>query len=637
MRGILTSAAVLAWLWVPAAAAQELPRPSAANATIISIEHYPTDTAEVAAIKKAFGGGLYAWLSLSVTTLTPDMPWRADQAKADEGIKAFKTKVDTLVPAAKKSGLKLHLVLTSGLARGLEAYEAAKLEDIRNAQWYNDNNLAADDQIKDKAAMKTYVFGTLSRYARKTKAHLRAKSLAAFKYLAKVIRENPDTLVAVSGWGEAELNYHRINHQKSAQDWFCDYSPFAVLEFRDWILHQGEYDDAKGAYKGQGWKEGGARYQGPGGLANFNADFGTSFKTWDLRFFHWSLGDDFDRAPTDDRNPDFNAVPYDSYRQGEMMSETGSYSIPGGFDPPRVMKPGEKYWDLWNAFRETMVANFVREAAAWADEAGIPAECWYSHQIPGDYLFNTEPATPEKNARYYTSASTLASANVWPFGNPGATIYDVRFPTWFARTTLHAVPAMAALSKSWAIMEFDPELYPPEFELQQSPPEAILEQYLNVYRQGAKLINFWRWWDESREHRIKGMNKEAALVEFLKRIRDKARSKNLDVMFTPPKVDGPFAAIDAEAKAVKLEWNAHIWADDTWFWKDWGDFGEFEIYRSLRPGFEPQEVNLIGTTRDSVFLDKDISLGSVYRYKVRAVNARKAPGPFTGEAVILYQ
>lgn len=627
MREILTAAAALALFGAVAASAQELPRPTPANSTIISIEHSPTDAAEVAAIKKAFGGGLYAWLSLSVTTLTPDMPWRTDPAKADEGVKAFKDKVDSLVKTAKRSGVRLHLVLTSGLARGLGAYEAAKLEDIRNAQWYNDNNLATDEQIKSKSPLRTYIFGTLSRYARDMRAHLRAKSLAAFRHLARAIQENPDTLVAVSGWGEAELNYHRINHEKSAQDWFCDYSPFAVLEFRDWILHQGEYDDAKGAYKGQGWSGGGARYRGTSGLAAFNAEFGTGFRTWDLKYFSWSLAD----------KPEAGAIPFSFYRQGEMKIELGIDTITGGFDPPRVMEPGKKYWDLWNRFRELMVANFVKEAAAWANEAGIPADRWYSHQIPGDYLFNTEPATPQKNARYYTSAATLASADIRPYGSPGATIYDVRFPTWFARTTLHAVPAMARMSDRWAIMEFDPELYPPEFELQQSPPEAILEQYLNVYNQGAKLINFWRWWDDTKEHRIKGMNKEQALATFVGRIKDKAGSKDPGLVFKPPKAHGLAAAVDTSRGGVHISWSRRIWPDEPWAWGDWGDYDAFEVYRSLRPGFAPQAVNLIATTPAADYLDLTAAKGSVYYYKIRALNSRKEPGPFSDEVTVSYQ
>jgi hypothetical protein len=284
-----------------------------------------------------------------------------------------------------------------------------------------------------------------------------------------------------------------------------------------------------------------------------------------------------------------------------------------------------------------MVTNFVREAAVWANEAGIPTQRWYSHQIPGDYLFNTNPETPQKNARYYTSASTMASVNIWPYGNPGATIYDVRFPTWFARTTLHSLPVLAAMSNDWAIMEFDPELYPPGLELKQSSPEEILEQYLNVYRHGAKLINFWRWWDDNKEHRIKGMNKEAALVEFVRRIKDKARSKNLGVVFAPPRVDGAIAtAGPAEdgAMAVRIEWNAHIWPDDTWFWTDWGDFEAFEVFRSIRPGFVPQAANLIGTTKESLLLDKNLVPGARYYYKIRAYNKNNAPGPYSNEVWI---
>jgi hypothetical protein len=466
---------------------------------------------------------------------------------------------------------------------------------------------------------------------------LKAKSMAAFKYLAKAIKENPETLIAASGWGEAELNYHRINHEKSAQDWFCDYSPFAVLEFRDWIRHTGQYDDAKGEFKGQGWRDGGVRYQGAGGLANFNAAFGTDFRTWELRYFDWSLDDDYDAVPTDDKNQDPNRIAFTAYRQGEMMPGAGLYHIQGGFDPPRVMEPGKKFWDLWNSFREFMVASFVREAAAWAIEAGIPVERWYSHQIPGDYLFNTNPATPQKNARYYTSASTLASADVRPFGNPGATIYDVRFPTWFARTTQFAVPALAALSDNWAIMEFDPELYPPGMDVPQSEPAALLEQYLNVYNQGAKLINFWRWWDGNKEHRIKGMNKEPALAEFVRRIKDKARSKDPNLVYTPPAVNGAMATADAAAKAVKIEWNGHIWRDEKWFWKDWGDFEGFEVFRSLRRGFAPQAANLIGTTKESELLDKNVVPGSVYYYKIRALNKNKVAGPFSDELIVKTQ
>jgi hypothetical protein len=46
----------------------------------------------------------------------------------------------------------------------------------------------------------------------------------------------------------------------------------------------------------------------------------------------------------------------------------------------------------------------------------------------------------------------------------------------------------------------------------ESPVADILAQYFRVYEHGVYLINFWRWWDETKEHRIKGMNKEKALV-----------------------------------------------------------------------------------------------------------------------------
>jgi len=210
---------------------------------------------------------------------------------------------------------------------------------------------------------------------------------------------------------------------------------------------------------------GGAKYQGAQGLSQFNADFGAAFSSWDLKYFNWSLADDYDQNPVDDVNNDPNRIPWASYSHGNMMPVSGPSYVPGGFDPPRTMTIGNKFYDLWNLFRETMVANFVKDMARWASEAGYPADRWYSHQIPADYLFGSSPSSPVKNERYYSSASPMWTANVQPYGSAGATIYDVKFYSsyyqayWFARTSQYAVPAISAMSPNWAVMEFDPESY----------------------------------------------------------------------------------------------------------------------------------------------------------------------------------
>jgi hypothetical protein len=601
---------------------QELPLPTPRNSVVISLEHNPQNAAEAEYIKKAIPFGLYAWPSFSITTMTPDIPWQAPLDAADANLAKFKSAVKANVAAAKARGFKFHLVLSTGLARNRTIYKDAKLEDVRNCQWYNDNTIAPAAVLSRPGGLEDKAFGTLSRYARKVRTHLEAKARAAFAFLTELIAAEPDTLVAVSGWGEAELNFGRIENDKAIQSFFCDYSPFAVLEFRDWIQHAGEYDDARGPYRNEGWTQGGRDYQGPEGLARFNAEFGTDFSAWNLRYFDWSLEDDYDPDFSDKVNNDPKRIPYASYAGERMRPGAGPHFVAGGFDPPRTMKPGDKFWDLWNLFRETMVGNFVRDGARWAAESGVPADRLFSHQIPGDYLFGTKPGDAVQNARYYTSASPLRTADIAPYGHPGATIYDVRFPTWFARTTEHIYPAISAMSPIWAIMEFDPELYPIGMEVKESPVPDILKQYLRVYEYNVYLINFWRWWDETKEHRIKGMNKEIALAQFVAAIRDKAKAKDLTTVFSPP----PVGMLSATSTPGEIAIPEKIWAQASWTWTMWGDFDRFEIYRSDKPGVPIDPAHLVGKTRDPVFRDKAAKTGTSYYYRVRAVNVKNAAG-----------
>ena len=618
--------------------ADELPLPSYLNSVVISIEHNVLDSDEVDYIKNNFNWGLYTWLSFSKTAFVPVLDWHTSWDEADEGIESFKNQIDQLIEAAKAKNVKLHIVLVGGLVRYVSTYRDAKEEDIRNCQWYNDNKLAADDQITDPNAMDKYIWGTLSRYARKMRRNLEAKAKATLAFLKQKMDDNPDVIVAISGWGEVELNFNRLNSSPSIQNYFCDYSPFAVLEFRDWILHTGMYDDISGKYAGEGWSEGGSKYQGASGLAKFNQDFGTSFTTWDLKYYNWSLNDDYDSDPTDYVNNDPHRISWADYDHGNMMPTSGSYYIPGGFDPPRVMEPGEKFWDLWNLFRETMVHHYVKDMARWAAEAGIPAERWFSHQIAADYLFGSNPEMGNLRARYYSSASPLWTANIQPWGSAGATIYDIKYPSdiyppEFARTTKYAVPAISSMSSNWAVMEYDAETYPTGLEVTPSSPDFILDQYMRIYNYGAHLINFFRWWDSTGEHRIKGMNKEEALRMFIERIRDKARRTD-DVVFEPPKVSGGSVEYNVEEGAVYIDISDKIWDGYSWEWKNWGDFDHFEIHRSTEPGFTPNAETLIGTTSDYSYKDLNYIPGQINYYKIRAINSKNIGGPYSDELAV---
>jgi hypothetical protein len=629
---------------------QELPKPTLANSVIISLEADVRDPAEVDIIKNSVSPGLYAWLSFSVTHIDPVLEWHSDWTSASSHLKGFDKDyqyrdfpaiVDELVAAAKAKNVKLHIVLCSGLARNIQIYHEAKEEDVRNCEWYNDNNIASNDQITDPGVLDKFVFGTFSRYARKLRANVEAKAKAALALIKQKMVENPGTIVALSAWGEFEMNFNRLHDPYPGPDmttYYAGYSPFAVLEFRDWIQHSGLYDDATGPYAGQGYSYGGAVYQGDAGLANFNNNFGTSFTTWNLRYFNWSLGDAYDTNPQDYVDPDPHTILYTSYVQNGMMPTSGPNYIPGGFDPPRARQDGNSFWNLWLEFRIAMVHHSVLDMARWANEAGIATDRYYSHQIPSDYLFGAKPSDfPNLGLRYYTSASPLTTGNVAPFGSTGATIYDIKFPWGFARTTDYILPDIQSQSPdSWAAMEYDAEtIYVvngvPQVVL--SDPDFIVDQYMRLYDYKVHLINFFAW-QFGLDHTIKGTNKETAIRLFVQKIRDKARNTDLNLVFTPPKVIGLSQGGEAlgtgEVKAqagVQLLVTGKIWSGEDWNWKDWGDFAYFKIYRGSSSSFSADDAHYIGQTVNYSYSDVSAPSGSVLYYKWRAVNKNGVQGP----------
>ena len=618
------------------AAAQELPKPSYANAFIVAIEDGGVDPTEVAYLKSNFNFGMYAWLSMSFNHLAPVLGWHSDWNNASANITG-KAVIDSLVAAAKAQTVNLHLVICSGLTRSVGAYREAKEEDVRNAQWYNDNKIASDSQIRQADLMTNHVFGSLSRYARKLRVNHEAKARALAAYLKQTMDANPGLLLTASGWGEAEMSDRRSNDDGIL--YLCDYSPFAVMEFRDWILHSGLYDDITGPFKGQGYAggvtaDGTPKFQGSSGLALFNAAFGTNFLDWRLRYFPWDLSDDFDQDPQDGINPDPHKIAWTSYVHGGMMPSSGPDFVPGGFDPPRSNLAGNLYWGLWRKFRETMVRNFVREFAAWAFEAGISPEKIYSHQIPGDYLWGNFPPTSANLDRYVTSASSLWTADNQPFGSMGATVFDVKFgEDWFVRTTEHLIPDISALSPNWGILEYDPEAYPAGFTVAQSPPDFLTTQYLRPYLYNAHILDFFRWRQDPK-HNIKGTNKEIALRDFIQRVRDKARNPDLNAMYTPPRVIGISAAVGTPdgspfgpGALVQILATGKIWSEENWDWKDWGDFDLFNVYRGVDPNFVADGASYLGLTTGYSYTDTNAPPGTTVYYKWRGVNQRGDAGP----------
>ncbi len=641
--------------------AVELPKPTYDNSIMFSWTHNFRDTAEVEYIKSQFGNGLYAPLMFS-GFYGVNMAWHVNLANSSNSINDFKATMGELVAFAKANKVGIHLTLSYGLARYVYQYTDAKIEDIRNAQWYNDNNISSqaqqgrltdtessDEERAEHPSLETeetsgeiktldspsassvivnkYVFTTLSRYARKVRTHLNAKIAAAFAYLKQVQSANPDIFIVVSAPGEPELNYYRLN-DNVIQEYFCDYSPFSVLEFRDWIQHTGLYADGQ-KYAADRYNNGGSKYQGATGLAKFNSDFGTSFGTWSLKYYNWNLTDAEDTVYEDAINPDVNVIPIAQYVYNGMKPTAGAKYIANGFDPPRVMqaKGVNHFYDLWHTFREKSVYFYVKDMTDVARASGFPKSQYYTHQIPADYLFGTKPTDANLNPRYYSSASPLWAGNNYSDNGTGVTIYDIKYPDWFARTSQYSISASAAISDNWAALEYHPEVIPLGVASEISSVATIYEQMIRLYEGHPHVISFFKWVDTTpatSEYRYKGNNRETAVKQFFDAIKDKARQP-LATVFTPKQVEAFSAAYNSGM--ITLSWSPKIWTDLLHLWTNWGQFKEFAIYRGYTADFVTNNSSLITTTTASTYIDFSFKYKTTVYYKILAFNTSGQPGP----------
>jgi hypothetical protein len=644
---------------------EEMPRPDYEHSLIFSMttSFLFQSSSEINNIKSQYGGGLYAPLFFS-SFFRVALDWHINPTNAWNEIQSFKDKVDDAVNFAKTHKVGIHFTMDYGIARFVYLYKTAKEEDIRNAQWYNDNNISSSSQMdsyinnisnQDKgiaidlnhaelsagirplastSVINDYVFSTMSRYARKLRAHLEAKVAAAMAYFNQVQASNPDITIVISAPGEAELNYHRIIHSQFLQDYFCDYSPFAVLEFRDWIKHEGLYALGE-KYWGQGYVNGGSRYQGSGGLANFNSDFGTSFSTWDLKYYNWNLSDPVDTNYVDYYDPDPHKIPVSQYSYNGMIPTSGSNYISNGFDPPRIMEDlgSNAFYDLWHSFREIMVYHYVQDMANMARQSGFPKNQYYTHQIPGDYLFGTrpnDPLIPYLNPRYYASASPLWTADAYSDIGVGVTLYDINFGTWFARTTKYGIEGSDALSDNWAALEYNPEVIPAGVSATLSDVPTLYNEMVRLYEGQPHVISFFEW--SLPEYQFKGTNRGTAAKQFFSAIKDKARQP-IGTYLIPKKVEGANGSYDSGTSSIGLTWSQLIWSDLSHIWPDWGDFKEFVIYRGYNPTFECNSSTEMTRTTNYSYTDTGFINSSTVYYKIAAVNVNGDVGTLQTVAV----
>jgi hypothetical protein len=267
-----------------------------------------------------------------------------------------------------------------------------------------------------------------------------------------------------------------------------------VEEFRDWIEH--------------------TRYEGdrsPSSDDNrdghtFNRDFKTSFSTWRLRYFDAS-----------------GPIPYSRYRATkEKLPSGGADFLAGGFDAPRVQRPGDAYWDLWMQFRSQVIANYVRDFASWittspasGSKFTVPASRFYSHQIPADFLFGKE-----NDQRLKSSASPVRTAFISPIGSAGVTVFNLFDGKVHKKTgTTELFRQLSISGPNWGIFEYNPSI--PVGSATDSGPSTDMNYYLSelrrLYEYRPHVVVPFTWSDipQHKNMNIQNSMFEAALKRFI--------------------------------------------------------------------------------------------------------------------------
>lgn len=409
---------------------------------------------------------------------------------------------DLIVERAARNNLITHVALVSGFFHGWNRLrEIAIQQDVRNAQWFADGWIGPPADFTDAAFVPHSIWLTPSRYATALHSRMEETARAVGAQLATQMADSPETLVSVSGDGEVELSFERnlgegAVGRKSSEVLYTDYSPFAVAEFRD-SLRNPKYagdrtpdtDDNKDGH-------------------TFNRDYGQHFTTWDLKYFNESGPISF---------ASYMALPV-------KLPTSGRFFTGGGFDAPRTPLPNDPLWKAWLDFRKQMVRNYVRDFAEWIttspSQAGftIPANRYYSHQIPADYLFE-EP----DNIRLRTSASPTDTAFIAPFGGPGVTAYNIFDGKRHLRTATPLLLSELAKGGNWAVLEYNPSAPVRPGLSPSNDVDYYMEQLRLLYLFRPHLIVPFPWTElpEHSQASIQGRPFESALARFIAEVGTK--------------------------------------------------------------------------------------------------------------------
>jgi len=404
--------------------------------------------------------------------------------------------LDTIVERAKTHQIITHVSIVSGFFHDSNDLRTSAIQqDVRNAQWFSDGWIAEPSLLDDASSVPSSVWITPSRYARPLRNRMEEGARILGSRIASLMAKNPDVLVSVSGDAEVEFSYERNieageRHIARATPVYADYSPFMVEEFRDWIRATRYAGDLSPATDDN--------HDG----RTFNRDYKQSITTWKLRYYDGS-----------------GPIPFATYLGfKEKLPSRGALFIEGGFDAPREEKSGDAYWLAWTQFRKQVIANYVRDFATWittspdaVSHRTVPANRFYSHQIPADFLFGDS-----NNVRVKTSASYVETAVIAPIGSTGVTVFNTFDGQNYKKTGTEKLFRMLS-AHNWGILEYNPSV-PIRDALE---PSADVEYYLaelrNLGRYHPHVIVPFAWTSEGNHngYRIQGRPFQAALKRFV--------------------------------------------------------------------------------------------------------------------------
>ena len=475
------------------------------------------------------GFNVYVYMYMDDWNVDPD-----DQDAIRRNSQRTIADIDAAIARARAANVQISLsVLTAIRERYDPLQRAAEAEDVRNVQWWSDNTLSRG-------------WISHSQYARR----LRRLQEAYFRELGRVLANRmakyPETVVAATGDGEVELSYERSSFTGLPLD-LVDYSPFAIAEFRDWLRAGGLY--------APGQPLAGYAYQLSSRYANdatprddtggdgytLVGDFPwLPFTTWNLRYFDWSLADD----PASDPHK-YSLAAFEA---------AGSARFPDAglqfFDAPRWkqpgIQPGNPWFDVWNLFRQHMIWRHNRDVARWvttsADpETGltIPADRWYSDQIPANRLGGAKDWDPPSE-RYLSSGSPWWTADIGPYGGLGITAFNSYWGQPYL-TLRNVASDIVQRTPIWGVIEYHPSV----------PNTDVTAHYFEDVDEFIRLrprIVVPIYWDaeiayEPGYFTIKDTNTEAALRDLVTRAGAVPPGTAADVTGRVTKNGAPLAGV----------------------------------------------------------------------------------------------